>query len=277
MTQIPFLKMHGLGNDFVILDQRDGAIRLKPHQAAAIADRRRGVGCDQVIQLEPPQSLGADLFMRIFNPDGSEAGACGNATRCVASLIYAEKGVQKAVIETLNGQLPTHAAAHGLVSVDMGEVKFGWQDIPISREMDTDHLELAFEQFADPVGLSVGNPHAVFFVHSPPDDETLARAGKALEHDPLFPERANIQFVQIKGPDELRQRVWERGAGITLASGSGACAGAAAAVRRGLTGRKIMTQMDGGQLLLEVREDWHVIMTGPVARSFEGLVGLSVG
>lgn len=272
MSTRRFLKMHGLGNDFVIFDARRESLPLTTAQAAAIADRRRGIGCDQVIAMEPPRDDGADLFMRIWNNDGSEAGACGNATRCVAALLFHESGREQATIETLAGLLPVEAAGDGLVSVDMGEALFGWQDIPLAREMDTAHLELAHGAFSDPVGLNIGNPHAVFFVDAPPDDETLTEAGSALERDPLFPERANIQFVQVLGRDRLRQRVWERGAGITQASGSGACAGAAAARRRGLTEARVTTEMDGGEMILEVREDWHVVMTGPVALAFGGEV-----
>ena len=272
MSTRRFLKMHGLGNDFVIFDARKDPLPLSEAQAAAIADRRRGIGCDQVIAMEPPQDSGADLFMRIWNNDGSEAGACGNATRCVAALLFHESGKDAGTIQTLAGLLPVTAAEGGLISVDMGEARFGWKDIPLAREMDTAHLELAHGGFSDPVGLNVGNPHAVFFVESPPDDETLAEAGSALEHDPLFPERTNVQFVQVLDSGNLRQRVWERGAGITQASGSGACAGAAAAVRRGLVEPKVTTKMDGGDLVLEVRPDWHVVMTGPVSLAFAGEV-----
>lgn len=272
MSTRRFLKMHGLGNDFVVFDARREPLPLTTEQAAAIADRRRGIGCDQVITMEPAPDGGADLFMRIWNNDGSEAEACGNATRCVAALLFHESGKESATIQTLAGLLPVSAAGDGLISVDMGEARFGWQDIPLAREMDTAHLELSHGGFSDPVGLSLGNPHAVFFVETPPDDETLTEAGARLERDPLFPARANIQFVQVLAPDRLRQRVWERGAGITLASGSGSCAGAAAAVRRGLTEARVITEMDGGELMLEVREDWHVIMTGPVALAFAGEV-----
>ena len=270
MSTRRFLKMHGLGNDFVIFDARREPLALSAEQAAAIADRRHGVGCDQVIVMEPVPESQADLFMRIFNNDGSSAGACGNATRCVAALLFHETGRETGTIETLAGLLPVHAAGEGLISVDMGAARFGWQEVPLAREMDTAHLELSHGAFSDPVGLNIGNPHAVFFVESPPDDATLAEAGAALERDPIFPERANIQFVQVLGPDRLRQRVWERGAGITMASGSGACAGAAAAVRRGLTEAKVTTEMDGGELILEVGTDWHVTMTGPVSLAFAG-------
>lgn len=274
MSARAFRKMHGLGNDFVIFDVRSEALRLPAAQAASIADRRRGIGCDQVILMEPARQAGADLFMRIYNPDGSEAGACGNATRCVASLLYAESGREEAVIETLNGLLPTKAAGDGLICVDMGEARFGWRDIPLAREEDSLHLPIEEAGYGDPAGLSMGNPHMVFFVESLPDDERLSAAGRKLEHHPLYPERANVQFVQVLGPARLAQRVWERGAGITLASGSGACAGAAAAVRRGLTERRVTTRMDGGELILEVGENWHVTMTGPVATSFTGTLEL---
>ncbi|TQV79612.1 diaminopimelate epimerase [Denitrobaculum tricleocarpae] len=271
MDQLSFIKMHGLGNDFVVLDGRSAPIPLSIAEARTLADRHFGIGCDQLIVMEPPTSEGADLFMRIRNPDGGEAEACGNATRCIASLVMNETGRDQVVIQTLAGHLPAETATTGEVTVDMGPANLGWQEIPLAEERDTLHLGIGAGPLQDPVGVNMGNPHAVFFVEDA-DTIDLATLGPRLEHDPLLPQRANISVLSVTGPDRLRQRVWERGAGITLACGSGACAGAVAAARRGLTGRRVETTMDGGVLTLEWREDGHVLMTGPVATSFRGKV-----
>lgn len=267
---LSFRKMHGLGNDFVVLDGRAAPLGLTRAQMVALADRRRGIGCDQLIIMEPPPP-GADVFMRIHNPDGSEAGACGNATRCIASLIAAETGKARVVVRTIAGDLPSEAMPGELWRVDMGPARLGWQDVPLAQEADTLHLPLACGPVADPAACSMGNPHATFFV---PDLDALPvnQIGPSLEHDPIFPDRANIGFVQVMAPDHLRLVVWERGAGLTLACGSGACATIVNAHRRGLTGRKARITMPGGDLLMEWRADGHVLMTGPVATAFTGQV-----
>ena len=267
---LTFRKMHGLGNDFVVLDGRAAPLGLTSAQIVALADRRRGIGCDQLIILEPPPS-GADVFMRIHNPDGSEAGACGNATRCIASLIAAETGKAQVVVRTISGDLPSEATPEGFWRVDMGQARLGWQDVPLAREADTLHLPITCGPVADPAACSMGNPHATFFV---PDLDALPinDIGPRLEHDPIFLDRANIGFVQVMAPDHLRLVVWERGAGLTLACGSGACAAMVNAHRRGLTGRSARISMPGGDLLMEWRADGHVLMTGPVATAFTGQV-----
>ena len=270
-----FLKMHGCGNDFVVFDERAGPLGLTPRRAAAIADRRTGVGCDQFIAIEPaPARSNADAFMRIRNPDGSEAGACGNATRCVVDLLARETGRRVQVIRTIAGNLPSEALPDGRVQVDMGPARLDWADIPLARPMDTLHLDLAAGSVADPAAASMGNPHATFFV----DDVArlpVAELGPRLEHDTLFPERANIGFAEILAPDRIRLRVWERGAGLTLACGSGACAALVNAHRRGLAGRRAIVVVDGGELEIEWRADGHVLMTGPVATSFVGEIDLA--
>jgi diaminopimelate epimerase len=265
---IRFVKMHGCGNDFVVIDERSGSFGLTPADAAAIADRHTGIGCDQFIVIEPAQ-YGADAFMRIRNPDGSEAGACGNATRCVAHLLTAETGRTRHVIRTISGDLPSEVLADGRVRVDMGPVLLDWRDIPLAHPMDTLHLRLEAGPASDPAAASMGNPHATFFV---PDLNAIpiAGIGPRLEHDPLFPERANIGFVQVLAPDRIRLRVWERGAGLTLACGSGACAALVNAARRGLTAREATVVVDGGELTITWRDDNHVLMTGPVATVFTG-------
>ena len=259
-----FAKMHGLGNDFVVIDGRARAPALTSEAARAIADRRTGVGCDQVIAIE--RSGTADAFMRVHNADGGEVGACGNGARCVAALLLAEGGSDSVSIETLGGMLHAEAAADGMVRIDLGPARFGWRDIPLAHAMDTLHVGLAL---GDGAAINVGNPHAVFFVD---DIEAidLARHGPEIETDPLFPERVNVSVAQILGPDAIRLRVWERGAGLTRACGTAACATVVAAVRRGLCERAAEVRLDGGALEIEWREDGHVVMTGPVATSFEG-------
>ena len=268
-----FLKMHGCGNDFVVMDERPHPLVLTPARAAAIADRRTGVGCDQFIVIEPGTD-GADAFMRIRNPDGSEAGACGNATRCVAHLLAAETGRTDLVIRTISGDLPATTLPDGRVRVDMGPARLGWAEVPLAAAMDTLHLDLARGPIAGPAAVSMGNPHATFFV---PDLAAvdIERIGPSLEHDPIFPQRANIGFVQVLSPDRIRLRVWERGAGLTLACGSGACAALVNAHRRGLTARRAAVLVDGGELEIEWRDDGHVLMTGPVATSFRGEIDLA--
>jgi diaminopimelate epimerase len=269
MPALEFRKMHGLGNDFVVLDARERVIPMSPRLAQAIADRHSGIGCDQLIVLERPRLPEAALFMRILNADGSEAGACGNATRCVAALVMDETGERSLTIETMAGLLPSERAPGGLVTVDMGRARLRWRDIPLAEHADTLAVPVGMPELGDACCTSMGNPHATFFV---PDADAvdLHRIGPILEHHPAFPERANIGIASLLGPDRLRLRVWERGAGLTLACGSGACAGLVAAARRGLTGRSAEIVMERGSLEIAWTEDGHVLMTGPVTTSFTG-------
>ncbi len=264
-----FIKMHGLGNDFVVVDAREVSFTLDAERARLVADRRQGVGCDQIVVLEPPRNGQADVFMRFWNSDGGEVAACGNGTRCAAALVMAESGTDRLTIETLAGLLGAEASDDGRVRVDMGAARLDWREVPLAREQDTLHLELALETLRDPVAVNMGNPHAVFFVGDAAAVD-LAALGPQLEHDPLFPEHANIGVAQLTGTDALRLRVWERGAGVTRACGTGACAAAVAAARRGLTGRRVTVTLDGGPLELDWRDDGHVMMTGPVATAFTG-------
>ena len=271
---LPFLKMHGLGNDFVVLDARRQGLALTLAQRQWLADRHRGIGCDQLITLEPPADPNADVFMRIHNADGSEARACGNATRCVAARVMDEKANGHAVIQTVAGLLATEKLGNGEIAVDMGPALLGWRDIPVAAECDTLHMPVAHGLVADPVGVNVGSPHAVFFVD---DVEALdiAAIGPVLESHAFFPDRANIEFAQVIDRNYIRMRVWERGTGITLACGSGACGTLVAAARRGLTGRKAVVEVDGGKLTIEWLETGNVRMTGPWTLSFAGEVDLS--
>lgn len=268
MTTIPFTKMHGAGNDFVIIDNRDNDYKTGPVWAKKLADRRFGIGCDQLIVLEASQK--ADLFMRIYNPDGSESSACGNATRCVASMLMGEKDVQLVGIETKKGVLECVRHEAGGVTVNMGPPKWGWKDIPLSEPRNTEHLGIEAGGLADPVALSMGNPHMVFFVKDV-NFVAMRDAGPQLEKHPLFPERANISAVQVVARDHLRAKVWERGVGETLACGSAACAIVVAGVRRGLCDRKATVSLPGGDLVVEWdSESEDVYMTGPVAEVFHG-------
>ena len=269
MTALPFLKMHGLGNDFVVIDARSRAVILDEREARHIADRRQGIGCDQLILIEPAKSRLADAFMRIRNADGGEVEACGNATRCVADLLMKEKGLSHVVIETVAGLLDAEAAGEGLVSVDMGPALLDWREIPLAKPMDTLHLDLSLGGLSDPVAVNTGNPHAVFFVGDA-EAVDLTALGPVIERHPLFPERVNVEVATVISPERIRMRVWERGVGITRACGTGACATLVAAARRKLTGRRAEVILDGGSLEIEWLPDNHLRMTGPVAVSFSG-------
>ncbi len=269
----PFLKMNGLGNDFVVVEARSTSFRPGESEARAIADRATGIGCDQLIAIEPSDK--ADAFMRIWNADGGEVGACGNAARCVGWLLLEASGRASATIETAAGVLSVARAGEGQVTVDMGLPGLNWRDIPLAEEMDTRGVELQVGPIDDPIlhtpgCVSMGNPHVVFFV---PDAEAapVREVGPMIEHHLLFPERVNVGFAQIKARDRIRLKVWERGAGLTRACGTGACAALVAANRRGLTDRKATLELDGGDLTIEWREsDGHVLMTGAVAVEFTG-------
>ena len=261
--------MHGIGNDFVVIDTRDQRLELSRDQVRAIANRHTGVGCDQLILIENPVDPHADAFMRIYNTDGSEAEACGNATRCVASVIMKENDTPHAIIETVAGLLDAEVAAGGLVSVDMGPARLDWRDIPINDAVDTLHLGIGSGPLQDPVGVNMGNPHAVFFVDDA-DAVDLAVHGPIIERHRIFPDYANVGVASIKSENDIRLRVWERGVGETLACGSGACAAIVAANRRSLCDRMANVHLNGGTLQLQWMPDNHVLMTGPVATSFSG-------
>ena len=275
MTANHFFKMNGLGNDFVVLDARGGAPAPGRAQVQAIADRRSGIGCDQLIVLEQPRAAGADVFMRIFNADGSQVDACGNASRCVAALLAAETGRQEVAIETNAGLLLAQVNGN-TATVDMGVPRFDWQQIPLSEAFaDTTGIELQVGPIDAPIlhtpsVVNVGNPHAVFWV-ADVDDYDLGRIGPLLEYHPIFPQRANISLAQVITADRIRLRVWERGAGLTRACGTAACAVAVAAARKGLCGREVTVELPGGPLQIHWREgDDHMLMTGPWALEASG-------
>ncbi len=255
-----FRKMHGLGNDFVIIDSRKESVTLTPAQIQHICDRNRGVGCDLLTVLEPSDK--ADIFARFYNADGSESAACGNATRCVADIVMNETGKDECVLETGRGLLPCVRAQNDMVTVDMGE--------PVSVE----DLDLTEGGLSNPTGVDMGNPHCVFFVDTL-GDIPVEDIGRTVEHNPIFPNRTNVEFVEILSDTKMRQRTWERGVGVTLACGSGACAVAVAAHHSGRTAQKVEIELDGGSLFLEIREnDGHVLMTGPYTYVFDGVMNL---
>lgn len=258
---LSFRKMHGLGNDFVVLDKRFGPVEVTPALARALGDRHRGIGFDQLALIE--HSPDADLALRFWNADGSPSAACGNATRCIARAEMDRTGRRELAIRTEAGLLQARDR-DGLTSVNLGVPRVRWSEIPLAREMDT--LELPIE--GRPTATSMGNPHCTFFV---PDAEAvdLATFGTAHERHPLFPQRTNVQVVQVLSRDRLRMRVWERGTGITLASGSSSCAAAVAAVRRGLAEQDVTVVLDGGELQVTWAED-GVWMTGGTAHVFSG-------
>ena len=265
--KIPFVKMHGCGNDFVIFDSRANTLDLTSDGMVALSDRRTGIGCDQLIIIEPGRDV--DASMRIHNADGTEAGACGNATRCVADILMRESGRDAVMIRTQAGNLAAIRLSNELIEVDMGPALLEWRDIPLARPMDTLRLDLPGE----PAAASMGNPHATLFMDDL-DVTAVEVTGPLLEHDPLFPQRANIGFAQVIDRNTLRLRVWERGAGLTRACGSGACAALVNAHRRGLTQRSARVILDGGVLGITWRADGHVLMAGPVATAFAGEVEL---
>ncbi|HUR43399.1 MAG TPA: diaminopimelate epimerase [Aestuariivirga sp.] len=273
-SAIPFRKMNGLGNDFVVLDARLRAIHLDDDRVRAIADRKTGIGCDQLILLE--LSKVADVRMRIWNNEGFEVENCGNGSRCVADLLFDETRTQRATIDTNGGLLIALKAGEKLVTVDNGKPRFDWRDIPLSEAFaDTRHIELQVGPIEAPLihspsVVNVGNPHCIFWVKDL-NVVDLAKVGPMLEHHPMFPERANISLAKVQARDHMTLRVWERGAGLTRACGTAACAAMAAGFRIKIIDAKCRISLPGGDLVMERREsDGHILMTGPVAYDFEG-------
>jgi len=262
-TKLPFMKMHGLGNDFVVLDARMRPLEVTPALTIALADRHMGVGFDQLAVIENGTG---DAHLTFYNSDGSTSAACGNATRCIARHLMDETGRQSLSLTTDRGTILAHDAGNGLTAVNMGQPQLAWDAIPLAEEMDT--LEVPIE--GGPTATGMGNPHCTFFVD---DAEAipLEQFGPRYEHHPLFPERTNVQVASLVAPDHLRMRVWERGVGVTLASGSSSCATAVAAARRGLAGRQVRIDLDGGTLEVDWRED-GVWMTGGTMHVFDGIL-----
>lgn len=277
-----FVKMNGLGNEILVLDLRKDPVAVQPEEARALA-RPEAVPFDQIMALYPPKTPGTDAFVRIYNNDGSESGACGNGMRCIAALLARENGKEVVNFETTAGLSSCRIEPQpNSITVDMGKPRFGWQEIPLAEEFrDTRHIELQVGPIDKPVlhspsVVNVGNPHAIFWVDNV-DAYDLARFGPLLENHPIFPERANISLCQVAARDHLIVRTWERGAGLTRACGSAACAAAVGAARLKLAGRKVRVTLPGGDLLVEWREtDDHILMTGPVEFEFEGKISAAM-
>ncbi len=270
----PFIKMHGLRNDFVIVDARYQPYQPSVEEIQGICDRREGVGADELVIIEPapaaddPEDIRA--FVRIFNPDGREAEACGNASRCVGWLLMRDSGCESLAFQTLDGILRCRMAGENQVSVEMGRLRTSWREIPLVKELDTLHLGIGAGPLQDPVGMNIGNPHAVFFVDDL-DQVDLGRYGAELQTHPLFPEEANIGAAQMLDENTMKLAVWERPGALTTACGSGACAAVGAALRRGLTRqRKVRVIMPAGSMEIEVGEDGAVVMAGPVTCCYVG-------
>lgn len=269
----PFRKMQGLGNDFVVFDARERAITMDAAKACAIADRHFGVGCDTLVLITPGDAA-VDASLRFFNADGGEVESCGNATRCVARLLMDESGLSRVKLMSRGGMLVCSDAGNGLVTVDVGIPKLEWNEIPLNQAVDTNKFPLPLEGGDIPAAaVLMGNPHCILFV-TDAAKAPVTQLGPKIEHHPLFPNRINVEFAQVIDRNHIRMRVWERGIGVTMACGTGACATVVAAARRGLTDRKAEVQLDGGVLMIEWREDGHVLMTGPAALSFLGEIDL---
>lgn len=270
----PFLKMHGLRNHFIIVDGRKEPWRPGVEEAVRLCDRQVGVGADQIVVIEMPTDAGAAeralAFARFWNVDGREAEACGNATRCVAWLLLEEQSSDAVMLETRAGVLQCRRVGPQTVSTGMGRISMHWADIPLAEKRDTCHLDLRYGPLQDPVALSIANPHLVFFV----DDVDLVELEKlapAIQNDPLFPASVNVGIAQLLSDSRMRLRVYERGAGLTMACGSGACVAHFAALARGLTdSRKMSVHLPGGELDIEILADGSAVMTGPVAFCFSG-------
>ena len=278
-TSVPFIKMNGLGNEFAVFDGRRAPVPRTPEAIRALGAGDGSIGFDQMIVIEPSKA-GADAFMRIYNRDGGEVDACGNASRCIAALLMDETGRRTATIETNAGLLNAFdTGVHDLVTVDMGSPRFGWQEIPLAEEFhDTRAIELQIGPIDAPIlhspsAVSMGNPHAIFWVDDV-EAYDLARLGPLLENHPIFPERANISLAHVTSREAMTVKTWERGVGLTRACGTGACAAAVAAMRKGLTDRRVTVTLPGGPLVIEWRTDGHVMMTGPIETEFAGELDL---
>ena len=271
----PFVKMNGAGNDFVVVVALERPFRPTEDQVRALGDRATGEGFDQLIAIEPSET--ADAFMRVWNADGSMVQTCGNALRCVGWLLMEATGSDRVVIDTAAGPTTASRAGDRRVTVDMGRPRLDWTQVPLSEDMDTRGIELQVGPIDAPVlhtpgAVSMGNPHVVFFSDRQ-DDGFVSGSGSLVEHHPLFPEGVNVGFADVQARDRIRLRVWERGAGLTKACGTGACAALVAAARRGLTDRKAAVIVDGGEMVIDWDADTdHVLMTGPVEIERTGLL-----
>ncbi len=269
MKEIPFVKMHGLGNDFVIIDNRVFNYQFDKLQITKISDRKLGIGCDQFILIHGPDS--GDARMQIFNKDGSEAEACGNGARCVAWLLMEEAGTKNIFIQTVSGILEAKLHDHMEVSVNMGKPKTDWHEIPMIIAMDTNKLDIVIDDLANPSAVNVGNPHVVFFVDNLAEVE-IEEVGRSIENHYYFPKKTNVNFAQVLDRNTIKLRTFERGVGLTLACGTGACASAQAAFNRNLIDRKVKVEQDGGDLQITIHSNRNIEMRGKIEKSFVGVI-----
>ncbi len=269
--KIPFRKMHGLENDFVVLDSRQKEITLSKNEIIAIADRKTGVGFDQLLIIQPPKKSNG-VFMSVYNSDGNRVETCGNGARCIAKVVMNDLNTNEIIIETLAGPIKASKHQNGQITVNLGKIKYSWKDIPMSRKLDTLNLDFGIKDLPHGIAVNVGNPHVVFFVKDV-ENLDLTEVGPKISSDKIFPDGANVEFAQLLSKDHIRMRVWERGVGVTKACGTGACATLVASVKKGLSKNYARVSLDGGDLFVELSKNDEVKMTGPAEYSFTGLTG----
>ena len=268
--KLPFIKMHGLENDFVVLDARQKEIMLSENDIIAIADRKTGVGFDQLLIIQPPEKSNG-VFMSVYNSDGQRVETCGNGARCIAKILMDDLNSDEIIIETLAGPIRAFKHQDGMITINLGKIKNGWKDIPLRKKLDTLNLDLGIKNLPHGVAVNVGNPHVVFFVKDL-EDIDLTEIGPKVSSNKIFTNGANVEFAQLLSKDHIRMRVWERGAGITKACGTGACATLFASAKKGLSKKHARVSLDGGDLFIELTENDEVKMTGPAEYSFTGLI-----
>lgn len=269
--KIPFRKMHGLENDFVVLDSRQKEITLSTNEIIAIADRKTGVGFDQLLIIQPPKKSNG-VFMSVYNSDGNRVETCGNGARCIAKVVMNDLNTNEIIIETLAGPIKASKHQGGQITVNLGKIKYSWKDIPMSRKLDTLNLDFGIKDLPHGIAVNVGNPHVVFFVKDV-ENLDLTEVGPKISSDKIFPDGANVEFAQLLSKDHIRMRVWERGVGVTKACGTGACATLVASAKKGLSKNYARVSLDGGDLFVELSKNDEVKMTGPAEYSFTGLTG----
>ena len=269
--KIPFRKMHGLENDFVVLDSRQKEITLSKNEIIAIADRKTGVGFDQLLIIQPPKKSNG-VFMSVYNSDGNRVETCGNGARCIAKVVMNDLNTNEIIIDTLAGPIKASKHQNGQITVNLGKIKYSWKDIPMSRKLDTLNLDFGIKDLPHGIAVNVGNPHVVFFVKDV-ENIDLTEVGPKVSSDKIFPDGANVEFAQLLSKDHIRMRVWERGVGVTKACGTGACATLVASAKKGLSKNYARVSLDGGDLFVELSKNDEVKMTGPAEYSFTGLTG----
>ena len=270
MDNIEFIKMHGLGNDFVIIDMRINNFKIDKNIISKLSNRKTGAGCDQLITINKHSSSTHDISIKIYNPDGDTAEACGNGTRCVAKLLFEEKNINELRIKSDAGILLAKKIDKNNISVNLGKFSTCWKDIPLSKNIDTLNIPMNIKEFSNGVGINIGNPHIVFFGKKIENIDLLS-IGPKIENDKLFPEKINVEFVEIINSNKIKMRVWERGAGVTLACGSGACAAVYAGKIKGLLKDSVEVVLEKGSLYINIEKE-NAVMTGPAEISYRGFI-----